>query len=173
MSNMESAAIPGSGLALNTGMDTARDILRREIEDLQKAMQDKEKEFSEQMARLREACNAKLEALAQLDRADSATTGQRVVTFRYANMRPNKAIRIYLEKVGTLKTISQLAKELIDGGCMFGKRQWRTEENIQRAVTKGAGLECIGDQIGLTEWFQQSGKYSHLKPDPKTPVRKR
>lgn len=134
---------------------SAREVLRQEIEDLQRQM------------------DAKLKALEALDKAESTTIGQPVKTYRYGNMRTHKAIRIYLEAAGVMKTIGDIAEELIDGGGMYGKRKWRAEQNVEVSVKMHDGLETMGDKVGLSEWFEKGGKFAHLKPDVKTPVRKR
>lgn len=155
MSIMEMGANTGPLHQVRMKKESARDVLRREIEDLQTAL------------------NSKLKALEELDRAETAATGVPVTTYRYANIRTHKCIRMYLEKVGVMKTVAEIAEELIDGGGMYGKRQWRAQQNVEVSVKMHDGLELVGEKVGLSEWFQKGGKYSHLKPDPKTPVRKR
>jgi hypothetical protein len=156
MSVMETgASVAPAPRQVRMKKSSAREVLRQEIEDLQREM------------------DAKLKALEALEKAESTTIGQSVKTYRYANMRTHKAIRIYLESVGVMKTIADIAHELIEGGGMYGKRKWRAEQNVEVSVTMHDGLETCGGKVGLSEWFAKGGKYSHLKSDPKTPARKR
>ena len=74
MSGMGMASANGPLHQVRMKKSSARDILRQEIEDLQRVLE------------------SKLKALEELDRAETAATGQPVVTYRYANMPENGAM---------------------------------------------------------------------------------
>lgn len=145
MSNMSTGQQPA--LANTRMKKSAREVLREEIEQLQFAIEDK------------------LKALEALDRADSRASGSEVHTFKYAGKRHWKAIRMYLEEEGELRTISQITAEMLKHGAMYGKRAFRAQQNVEVAVKMADDLSRTGDQVGLAEWFKKGGKYSHIKPD--------
>jgi hypothetical protein len=139
---------------------SAKDALLREIEDLQDQLRDKQKEIGDIL-------HQKFKALSALELAEAKERGTSQKALPYAGMRTWKAIKIYLEGQGELRTIKQVAKAMIDGGAMYGKREWRLERNVQVAITMSKDIDTVGDKVGLSEWFKKGGKYSHLTPDSK------
>ena len=140
---------------------SAKDALLREIEELQEELRTVQK-------RIGDILHQKFKALSALESAEVQERGTSEKALPYAGMRTWKAIKIYLEGQGELRTIKQVTKAMLDGGAMYGKREWRLERNVQVAITMSKDLETVGDKVGLSEWFKKGGKYSHLTPDSKS-----
>ncbi len=136
-------------IPINRMKKSAREVLREEVEELQRNMDEK------------------LRALEALDKAETHASGREVRTFKYARIRLHKAIRMYLAEENELRTIEEVKEEMLRGGALYGKRAYRARQNVEVAAKMADDLVRRGEHVGLAEWFKAGGKYSHLKPDAK------
>lgn len=137
---------------------TAKDILLKEINDLQLEHQHVAEKLKARILALRH-----LDALTQVDERIKASSQ----SLPYFGMRTWKAMRSYIKQQGHPVSVEQLTKAMIAGGAFHGKSMGRARKHVVVSVKMSKHLDIQGDRVGLSEWFVKGGKYSNLKPEKK------